>query len=60
MYFDARTKIHLKNYLEQREDDNPALFVSLLRPYNRLAISGVEIRMRTLGQALRDVACSSA
>ena len=52
VYFDARTKIHLKNYLEQREDDNPALFVSLLRPYNRLAISGVEIRMRTLGRRL--------
>ena len=52
VYFDARTKIHLKNYLESRDDDNPALFVSLLKPYDRLRISGVEIRLRELGQKL--------
>lgn len=52
VYFDARTKIHLKNYLESRTDDNPALFVSLLKPYNRLEISGVEVRLRKLGRKL--------
>lgn len=52
VYFDARTKIHLKNYLDSRIDDNPALFVSLLKPYNRLQISGVEIRLRSLGREL--------
>lgn len=52
VYFDARTKIHLKNYLESRSDDNPALFVSLLSPYNRLEISGVEVRLRKLGRRL--------
>ncbi len=52
VYFDARTKIHLKNYLLSRTDDNPALFVSLLKPFNRLEISGVEIRLRTLGRKL--------
>lgn len=52
VYFDARTKIHLKNYLDSRTDGNPALFVSLLRPYNRLEISGVEIRLRRLGRKL--------
>lgn len=52
VYFDARTKIHLRNYLESRNDDNPALFVSMLKPYNRLKISGVEIRLRKLGQKL--------
>lgn len=52
VYFDARTKIHLKNYLENRRDDNPALFVSLLSPYNRLEISGVEVRLRKLGRKL--------
>ena len=52
VYFDARTKIHLRNYLDSREDDNPALFVSLLHPSNRLEISGVEIRLRKLGQKL--------
>jgi len=52
VYFDARTKIHLKNYLESRTDDNDALFVTLLKPYNRLQISGVEIRLRELGKRL--------
>ncbi|WP_123053394.1 site-specific tyrosine recombinase/integron integrase [Clostridium sp. JN-1] len=52
VYFDARTKIHLKNYLNSRVDDNKALFVSLIEPYNRLNISGVEIRMRELGRRL--------
>ena len=52
VYFDARTKIHLKNYLASRSDKNPALFVSLLRPFKRLEISGVEIRLRELGRRL--------
>lgn len=51
-YFDARTKIHLQNYLDSRTDDNSALFVSLQRPYERLQISGVEIRLRELGRKL--------
>lgn len=52
VYFDARTKIHLQNYLASRKDDNPALFVTLQAPYNRLLISGVEIRLRKLGRRL--------
>ena len=52
VYFDARTKIHLQRYLQSRTDDNEALFVSLQRPYNRLLISGVEIRLRELGRKL--------
>ncbi|MCC8136786.1 MAG: tyrosine-type recombinase/integrase [Clostridiales bacterium] len=52
VYFDARTKIHLKNYLDSRLDDNPALFVSLQKPHSRLEISGVEIRLRQLGRKL--------
>ncbi len=52
VYFDARTKIHLTRYLDERTDDNPALFVSLLAPYDRLQISGVEIRLRRLGRKL--------
>mgnify|MGYP000717256237 FL=1 len=35
VYFDARTKIHLKNYLDSRTDKNPALFVSLIQPFKR-------------------------
>ena len=52
VYFDARTKIHLQNYLNERYDDNEALFVSLQKPYKRLQISGVEIRLRDLGKKL--------
>ena len=52
VYFDARTKIHLMRYLENRIDSNPALFVSLQSPHNRLQISGVEIRLRVLGRKL--------
>lgn len=52
VYFDARTKIHLSRYLKGRNDENPALFVSLLKPYRRLNISGVEIRLRKLGKKL--------
>jgi site-specific recombinase XerD len=52
VYFDARTKIHLQNYLNSRADNNIALFVSLIKPHNRLKISGVEIRMRALGKKL--------
>jgi len=52
VYFDARTKIHLQKYLRERIDDNDALFVSLQKPYNRLQISGVEIRLRELGRKL--------
>lgn len=50
VYFNARTKIHLKRYLESRKDNNPALFVSLSSPHNRLTISGVEVRLRQLGR----------
>ena len=52
VYFDARTKIHLQNYLRIRKDDNPALFVSLKSPYERLKIGGVEVRLREFGKQL--------
>lgn len=52
VYFDAKAKIHLQDYLNSRNDDNPALFVTLDRPFDRLKISGVEIRLRELGRSL--------
>ena len=52
VYFDARTKLHLQNYLNSRTDENEALFVSLLEPHNRLEIAGVEIMLRKLGRSL--------
>ena len=52
VYFDARAKVHLQNYLKSRSDTNPALFVSLFKPYNRLEVPGVETRLRKLGRDL--------
>lgn len=52
VYFDARTKIHLQNYLVSRVDDNDALFVSLRSPHRRLTIGGIEVRIRELGKSL--------
>ena len=52
VYFDARTKIHLQNYLNSRRDENPALFVSLQKPHKRLQISGIEVRLREYGKRL--------
>ena len=52
VYFDARTKIHLQNYLQSRTDSDPALFVSLRSPHRRLTIGGIELRLRELGKRL--------
>lgn len=49
VYFNARAKIHLQQYLETRTDGNPALFVSLKGSKKRLSISGIETRIRKLG-----------
>lgn len=52
VYFDAKAKLHLQEYLKSRNDDNQALFVTLNSPHARLKISGVEIRIRELGRSL--------
>ena len=52
VYFEARTKIHLQNYLNSRNDTNKALFVSLKAPFNRMTIGGIEVRLREMGRKL--------
>ena len=52
VYFDAKAKVHLKDYINSRKDENKALFVTLDAPFDRLKISGVEIRLRQLGRRL--------
>lgn len=52
VYFDARTKIHLQNYIDSRMDDNPALFVTLRSPHERIKIGGIESRLREMGKKL--------
>lgn len=52
VYFDARAKLHLQEYLNSRIDDNPALFVTLRAPHQRLQIGGIEQRLREMGKRL--------
>ena len=52
VYFDARTKLHLQNYLDARTDNESALFVSLKAPYKRMKIGGIELRLREMGKRL--------
>lgn len=52
VYFDARTKIHLQNYIDSRPDGDPALFVTLRAPYTRITIGGIESRLRKMGKIL--------
>ena len=52
VYFDARAKLHLQEYLASRTDNNPALFVTLRAPHERLHIGGIEHRLREMGKQL--------
>ena len=52
VYFDARAKLHLQEYLESRTDSNPALFVTLRAPHDRIRIGGIESRLREMGKRL--------
>lgn len=53
VYFDARTKIHLQNYIDSRTDNEPALFVTLREPHTRITIGGIESRLREFGKSLK-------
>lgn len=48
-FFSELAKYKIQKYLETRDDDNPALFVSLNSPFNRLKISGLSRSLRELG-----------
>lgn len=50
VYFDARAKLHLSEYLESRNDSNHALFVSLDSTAKRVTVGGMELRLRKLGK----------
>ena len=52
VYFDAKAKLHLQEYLDSRTDDNPALFVTLRTPHERIQIGGIEHRLREMGKRL--------
>lgn len=53
VYFDARTKIHINDYISGRYDECEALFVSLNKPHNRLSIRGIEVILQNIGSNLK-------
>lgn len=48
--FSPETAVHLKKYLEQRTDDNEALFVTAKRPHNRLKKNGIQYLLREIAK----------
>ena len=50
VYLNERTHMYLKEYLQSRTDDNPALFVSVRLPYERMTKAGVEDAIRRIGR----------
>ena len=53
VYFDARTKIHLYEYISSRNDESKALFVSINNPHNRLSVRGIETILHKIGSNLK-------
>ncbi|WP_322153605.1 site-specific tyrosine recombinase/integron integrase [Paratractidigestivibacter sp.] len=51
VYFDARAKLHLTEYLQNRADNGPALFVTLGSTGKRVTVGAIELRLRELGKA---------
>lgn len=52
VYFDAKTKLEIEQYIKSRNDKNIALFVSLFNPHDRLEISGVEIMLKKISKKI--------
>lgn len=50
LYLNATAIYHLKKYLDERKDDNPALFVSTKSPHERIKKNGIEAILRRLGK----------
>ena len=51
VYLNAKAHLHLKQYLAGRTDNNPALFVGVKTPHERLTRSGIEHILAGLGTA---------
>ena len=49
-YLTARCKVHLKWYLQERADNNEALFVTEREPHERLTKAGVEYILRQIAK----------
>ena len=49
MYLNARAHLHLRQYLESRNDNDPALFVSAKAPHQRLTRAGIRNILSRIG-----------
>ena len=54
-YLNAKAEVALKDYLSERTDDNPALFVYNRKPYSRFKKSGIELMIRKIMERTSDV-----
>ena len=50
VYLNERTNMYLKEYMQSRTDDNPALFVGIRIPHGRMTKAGVEDAIRRIGK----------
>ena len=54
-YLNAKAEVSLKDYLSERTDNNPALFVYDRKPYSRFKKSGIELMVRKIMERTSDV-----
>ena len=50
VYFNAESELSLRKYLETRQDDCEALFVTIRRPHHRLGIRSIETEVGKIGR----------
>ena len=49
VYLSDKALMYLKEYLEDRKDENPSLFVSINQPFNALSKDGIEAILKSIG-----------
>lgn len=56
-FLTGKAKVHLKWYLESREDDNEALFVTSRKPYKRITKNGIEYILKNIAKTSKTPKC---
>lgn len=52
VYFDAKTKLHIQEYLNSRSDNESALFISNIKPHKRIGTRAVEMMLHKLAKKI--------
>lgn len=50
VFFNDKTKLHLKNYVDSRRDGNEALFIATKFPFNRVSRRSLEVAVTKIGK----------